>query len=146
MRSRKRDDDPPLALFQDKAGLDHNGGRTAGGGHIVLFVPLMEHKHIPEAGWEGFSEKQRQLLAEARTAIHHDATVQIDNREVKVQVRLVDDYISGSTWDSRQRIATTKEQELGIQSLHRVTAPARRVSTLVPAEILHPQILHPSLV
>jgi hypothetical protein len=111
------DDDPRLALFWDKAGLDHNGGRMAESGHIVMFMPLMEHKHIPEAEWERFLEDQRKLLAERKTAIHHDATVRIDNREVKVQVRVVDDYIYGSTWYSREMIATIKEQESGIQGL-----------------------------
>ena len=32
------DDDRRLALFWDKAGLDHNGGRMPQGGHIVIFV------------------------------------------------------------------------------------------------------------
>jgi hypothetical protein len=32
------DDDYRLALFGDKAGLDHNGGLLAEGGHFVLFV------------------------------------------------------------------------------------------------------------
>ena len=41
----------------------------------------------------------------------------IDNREVKVQVRVVDDGIYGATWDSSELIATTKTQELGIQGL-----------------------------
>ena len=60
----RADDDPRLALFWDKAGLDHNGGRMAEGGHIVLFVPLMDRKHIPEAEWEEFLAEQSKLLAE----------------------------------------------------------------------------------
>ena len=110
------DDDHRLALFWDKAGLDHNGGLLPQGGHIVLFVSGGT-KRIPEADWEEFLEERRKLLAERKTAIHHDATVQIDNREVKVQVRVVDDGIYGATWNSSRRIATTKAQELGIQGL-----------------------------
>jgi hypothetical protein len=110
------DDDYRLALFWDKAGLDHNGGLMPQGGHIVLRVNGTP-EHIPEADWEKFREEQRKLLAERKTAIHHDATVQIDNREVKVQVRVVDDGIYGATWDSSQLIATTKARELGIQGL-----------------------------
>lgn len=89
----RADDDPRLALFWDKAGLDHNGGRMADGGHIVLFVGLMERKHIPEAEWDEFIETQRKLLAERKTAIHHDAkvqndaTIQIDKDQVKIQAR-----------------------------------------------------------
>jgi hypothetical protein len=32
------DDDHRLALFWDKAGLNHNGGRLTQGGHVVMFV------------------------------------------------------------------------------------------------------------
>ena len=70
---------------------------------------------IAETKWESFLEEQHTLLAQRATAIHHDATIQIDNREVRVQVRVVDDCIYGSTWDSSELIATTKKQELGIQ-------------------------------
>jgi hypothetical protein len=112
----RADDDPRLALFWDKAGLDHNGGRMAEGGHIVLFVPLMDRKYIPEAEWEEFLEKQRELLAERKTAIHYDATVRIDKEEVKVQVRAMDGDVCGSAWWSSgrstgNRIATLKKQE-----------------------------------
>ena len=114
------DDDYRLALFWDKAGLDHNGGLMPQGGHLVLFVNG-NREHIVGADWERFLEDQRKLLAERKTAIHHDATVQIDNREVRVQVRVVDDGIYGSTWDSSratsERIATTKKQEVSFQGL-----------------------------
>lgn len=110
------DDDPRLALFWDKAGLDHNGGLMPLGGHLVLFVNGTR-EYIPEADWEKFLEDQRKLLAERTTAIHRDATIQIDNREVRVQVRIVGDCIYGSTWDSSQVIATIKKQEVGIQDL-----------------------------
>jgi hypothetical protein len=110
------DDDPRLALFWDKIGLDHNGGIMPQGGHIVLFVNGTR-EHIPEADWEAFLEKQHKLLAQRDTAIHHDATIRIDNREEHVQVRVVDDNIYGSTWHSSELMATTKKQELGIQGL-----------------------------
>ena len=111
------DDDPRLALFWDKIGLNHNGGRLAEPGHTVLLLRGMMHKFVPEAEWEAFMEEQAKLLAERKTAIHHDAKVKIDNTEVNVQVRVVGDYIYGSTWDLRNPIATTKIQETGIQRL-----------------------------
>ena len=117
----RMDDDPRLALFWDKAGLDHNGGRMAQGGHIVLFVDG-QRKYIPQAEWDEFMDAQRKLLAERGTAIRHDATIRINDREVKVQVRVVDDSIYGSTWGgntafSSEQIATLKKQVLGVQGL-----------------------------
>jgi hypothetical protein len=103
-----------IVEFWDKAGLDHNGGLMPDGGHLVLFVKD-GRKHIPEAEWEKFLEDQRRLLAERKTAIHHDATIKIDNREVRVQVRVAGDCIYGSTWDSSRLIATTKKRGLGVQ-------------------------------
>ena len=61
----RQDDDSRLAIFWDKAGLDHNGGRLSGGGHIVMFLDGMR-EHIPEAEWEDFLENQRKLLSERR--------------------------------------------------------------------------------
>ena len=115
------DDDPRLALFWDKIGLDHNGGRLAKPGHTVLLIDG-GRKFIPETEWDAFMEEQRKLLAERNTAIRYDATVRIDDNEVKVQVRVVDDCIYGSTWGgntsySSEPIATLKKQELGIQGL-----------------------------
>ena len=111
------DDDPRLALFWDKIGLDHNGGLLEGGGHTVVFVNG-KRQHIPAAEWDEFIENQRKLLAERATAIHHDAKLRIDDREVWVQIRVVDDYIYGSTPNSRQAIATIRTQEFGQQGLH----------------------------
>ena len=68
----RADDDPCLALFWDKAGLDHNGGRLDAGGHVVLFVKG-ECKYIPKAKWDDFLKEQGKLLAERKTAIHRDA-------------------------------------------------------------------------
>jgi hypothetical protein len=109
------DDDPRLAVFWDKAGLDHNGGRMGEGGHTVLFVDG-QRKYIPQAEWDEFIEIQRKLLAERTTAIHYDATVRIDKDEVKVQVRVMDGDICASAWWSSgrstvDRIATLKKQQ-----------------------------------
>jgi len=110
------DDDYRLAILWDKIGLDHVGGRLAEGGQDVTFVGG-QRKYIPEAEWQGFLAEQSKLWADRATAIHHDATIQIGNRAVNVQVRVVDDYIYGSTWNSGETIATTKKHELGIQGL-----------------------------
>jgi hypothetical protein len=61
------DVDPRIALFWDKVGLDHNGGRLAEGGHIVVFVDG-QRKHIPKAQWDGFTENQHKLLADRGAA------------------------------------------------------------------------------
>jgi len=104
-----------------KVGLDHMGGRLAEGGHFVMTVDG-QRAYIPQAEWDEFMAKQHELLAERKTAIRHDTMVRIDNDEVKVQVRVVDDCIYGSTWGgrtaySREPIATLKKQELGLQGL-----------------------------
>jgi hypothetical protein len=110
------DDDHRLALFWDKIGLDHNGGRLTKPGHTVLLVDG-ERNFVPETEWDAFLEEQKKLLAERPKSIHLDAKVQIDNREVNVQIRIVDDCIYGSTWNSSEMIASTKEQKVGIQGL-----------------------------
>ena len=110
------DDDNRLALFWDKIGLDHNGGRLAESGHTVLLVGGTR-RFIPDAEWDAFIDVQRKLLAERATAIRHNAKVQIDNYEVNIQVRVMDDCIYGSTWNSGEPIATTKKREVGIQGL-----------------------------
>ncbi len=106
------DDDYRLALFWDKIGLDHNGGRLAESGHTVLFVSGTR-RFIPDAEWDAFMEEQTKLLAERKTAIRYAATLQIDNNQVKVQIRVMDDSIYGSTWNSGEQIATTKNLETG---------------------------------
>ena len=55
-----KDDDGRLALFWDKEGLDHNGGRLAKGGHIVWFLNS-EHPYITAAEWPGFLAEQKKL-------------------------------------------------------------------------------------
>jgi hypothetical protein len=54
--------DDGAALFWDKAGLDHNGGRRSSPGHDVYFVPH-GFEFIPDAQWDEFLEEQRMLLA-----------------------------------------------------------------------------------
>ena len=114
-------DDPRLALFWDKAGLDHNGGLLDDGGHIVLFVDG-QREHIPGAEWDKFLEEQRKLLAERPTAIHREATIQVDHHEVEVQLRVVGNYIYGSADSSRKLIATTGSQQGGPRGLPVVPA------------------------
>jgi len=115
-------DDPRLALFWDKVGLDHNGGLLVDGGHIVMTIEG-GREHIRADEWEKFMERQRRLLAERGTAaeIRHDATIRIGNDGVKVQVRVMDDDIYGLSWSSghseRRMIATLQKQKLGIQGL-----------------------------
>ena len=60
----RQDDNPKLALFWDKAGLDHNGGRLAGGGHIVIYLKL-RIEQVPAAEWDKFLAEQKQLFEEA---------------------------------------------------------------------------------
>jgi hypothetical protein len=56
------DDDPRLALFWDKAGLDYSGRRRPYGGHWVVFVTGVPES-INGARWETFLEEQKELLA-----------------------------------------------------------------------------------
>lgn len=58
----RSNDGSHLALFWDKAGLDHNGGRLPGGGHIVNFISG-EREHVTADRWEEFLAKQQQLRA-----------------------------------------------------------------------------------
>ena len=61
----RKDDDPRLALFWDKDGLNHNGGRLPGGGHIVHFVNG-DHPYIPVAKWPAFMSEQETLWQKLR--------------------------------------------------------------------------------
>src|SRR5262245_52092311 len=58
----RKDDDPRLALFWDKAGLGHNGERLSGGGHFVCFVGT-GIEYVPGERWEAFLAEQEQLRA-----------------------------------------------------------------------------------
>lgn len=58
----RESDSRELALFWDKAGLDHNGGRLPGGGHVVWF-PNSNRRHIRAAEWEAFLVEQKRLMA-----------------------------------------------------------------------------------
>jgi hypothetical protein len=56
----RKDDDYRLALFWDKEGLNHNGGRLSGGGHVVMFVSGIS-RHVPAFEWNGFLEEQETM-------------------------------------------------------------------------------------
>ena len=59
------DDNEKTAIFWDKVGLDHNGGRLPNGGHIVFF--LDGHRdYIPATDWQAFLLEQQRLLDERR--------------------------------------------------------------------------------
>jgi hypothetical protein len=58
----RKDDDPQLALFWDKAGLGHNGERLSGGGHHVCLVGG-GIEYIPGDRWEAFLAEQERLRA-----------------------------------------------------------------------------------
>jgi len=60
----RKDDDPQLALYWDKAGLGHNGERLWGGGHRVCFIQGFQY--IPEDKWPQFLEEQERLRAELK--------------------------------------------------------------------------------
>jgi hypothetical protein len=58
-------DDPNLALFWDKIGLDHNGGRLPNGGHSV--VTISGSRTIVSASeWNAFLEGQKAILIKKR--------------------------------------------------------------------------------
>ena len=61
----RKDDNPRLALFWDKAGLGHNGERLSDGGHHVWFVSGIS-EHISGNRWEAFLAEQEQLRAAAK--------------------------------------------------------------------------------
>jgi hypothetical protein len=63
----RKDDDPRLALFWDKAGLGHNGERLNDGGHYVCFVGGMGSiKFISGERWDQFLAEQEQLRAKLK--------------------------------------------------------------------------------
>jgi len=53
-------DSPELALFWDRTGLGHNGGKLNGGGHIVWFING-DRRHIPATEWQAFLATQEEL-------------------------------------------------------------------------------------
>ena len=54
-------DDPNLALFWDKIGLDHNGGRLPNGGHCVVMI-CGSRTIVSASEWNAFIERQKALL------------------------------------------------------------------------------------
>ena len=61
----RADDDPKLAIFWDKAGLDHNGRRLSQGDHVVMFLKF-RRQLIPAQDWPGFLTEQQKLFEEAQ--------------------------------------------------------------------------------
>jgi hypothetical protein len=61
----RSDDDPRLAIFWDKVGLDHNGRRLERGSHIVMRLHC-NREQIPAVEWDGFLAEQKQLREEAK--------------------------------------------------------------------------------
>lgn len=61
----RQDDDPRLALFWDKIGLQHNGQRRPKGGHRVFYVDW-HFDDIDEANWEAFLQEQAKLHQERK--------------------------------------------------------------------------------
>ena len=57
-----RRDDGRIAIFWDKVGLGHNGGRLLEGGHSVFFLNC-EHRVVTAEEWPQFLEEQTKLLA-----------------------------------------------------------------------------------
>jgi hypothetical protein len=62
IEGQRKDDDPRVALFWDKAGLGHNGERLSGGGHYVCFV-AGSIEYISGDKWEEFLAEQERLRA-----------------------------------------------------------------------------------
>jgi hypothetical protein len=63
----RKDDNPGLALFWDKAGLGHNGDRLSRGGHFVCFVSG-SIDYVSGDKWEQFLIEQERL----RTAVKRE--------------------------------------------------------------------------
>jgi hypothetical protein len=61
----RKDDDPQLALFWDKAGLGHNGERLSGGGHFICRVGGRV-EYVPGEQWEVFLAEQQRLRETVR--------------------------------------------------------------------------------
>lgn len=63
----RKSDDSRLAIFWDKAGLDHNGQLLSGGGHIVWLLNS-SHPHIKESDWPNFLAEQEQLHKQRKSS------------------------------------------------------------------------------
>lgn len=57
----RQDDDPRIALFWDKAGLNHNGRVPFNGDRTVALISS-PHERIPKSKWKEFLAEQRVLL------------------------------------------------------------------------------------
>ncbi len=85
-------DDHRLALFWDKAGLDHNGRRLPKGGHMVMF--LHGGEYIPGNEWPKFLKEQESLLA-ARGRAQTDA-IPILSAKIRLPSGEIVDHYNGS--------------------------------------------------
>jgi hypothetical protein len=134
-------DNPQLALFWDKAGLNHNGGRMSCGGHTVLFVGG-ERRHIPGPEWDAFLEEQRKLLAERDTPaeLRVDATGELQGKPVHAQLRVMHDSLYGRIWLNGQMASgmsiarIDKRSNLGVGGLPVVTRAELRAAKAVVDE------------
>jgi hypothetical protein len=105
------DDDPRLALFWDKAGLDHFSARLSNGGHWLIKVDG-DIAYIPESDWTAFLQEQEHLLKERAdgTEPRADAQFEFQGKLVHVQLRVVTGRLSAATWingSKSSRIALT---------------------------------------
>ena len=75
----RNDSDSGLALFWDKAGLDHNGGLLWHGGHIVTFVSG-ERRHITSSVWTKFLDEQKELHDQQQTKSEEGTTNDQDEK------------------------------------------------------------------
>jgi hypothetical protein len=101
------DDDPRLGLFWDKAGLEHNGGRLASGGHQVIFVSG-DSRHITDSEWPAFVEQQDMLLTDRAQGeeVRVDAVFDSGGDQVQVQLRGVGNLLYGRVWERGFRRST----------------------------------------
>jgi hypothetical protein len=95
----REDDDPRLALFWDKAGLDHFGGRLPGGGHLVIRIDGQQ-EHLKEVDWPAFIDEQEKLLAERADGkeVRVDAQLELHGKLNRVQLRVVRGSLYGRHW------------------------------------------------
>lgn len=130
------DDDPRIAIFWDKAGLDHHGGRM--NGREVWFVNG-NHELIPDSEWQSFLQQQRALLAQRTNdaASRLDASIRIRDKLIHAQLRVVDDSLYGRVWiEGRNSFSELlahidTEPQLGIVGLPIVTTAEFRDAKVV---------------
>jgi hypothetical protein len=125
----RTDDNPHLAIFWDKVGLDHAGQRLSKGGHVVMLLDK-NRKYVPAREWDTFLEEQRKFWADRTngTELAISATTRIAGDEVQLQLRVLDGYLYGRVWrrgrmSSGRTLAHMERQpETGIVGLPVLTA------------------------